>query len=119
MPDGRPRFGVLAWRYVTEYGFGGKKGASVISWRLGRSLGRRAELVAPTDRKIESLSLATNQRGTAIALYSELEFPQSEGATRVATIDAARLSAGKVLARQQVATITGGRLPSILRYRLA
>jgi hypothetical protein len=48
--------------------------------------------------EVGPVSLATNRRGTTIVLYSELESMQ---------IDATRLSAGKILAHQQVATFTG------------
>jgi hypothetical protein len=101
-------FGVLAWRYVTEYGPAGRNGAALTTWRLGGAPNKRVELIAPTSNEVGPVSLATNQHGTAIATYSELEFPHSGVTTRVGRIDAARLSAGHVLARQQVGTITGG-----------
>jgi hypothetical protein len=110
-------FGVLAWRYVTEYGVAGRNGAAVTAWRLGGAPNERVELIAPTNTEVGPVSLATNQHGTAIVMYSDLEFPHSEITTRVGRIDAARLGAGKILAHQQVASITGG--PTALNAQVA
>ena len=101
-------FGVLAWRYVTEYGPAGRNGAALTTWRLGAAPNKRVELIAPTGNGVGPVSLATNEHGKAIVMYSELEFPHAEFTTPTGRIDATRLSAGKVLAQQQVATITGG-----------
>jgi hypothetical protein len=101
-------FGVLAWRYVTEYGFAGRNGAAVTTWPMSGAPSNRIELITPTHNEVGPVSLATNRRGTTIALYSE---------GGVGRIDAARLSAGKVLAHQQVATVTGG--PTALNAQVA
>jgi hypothetical protein len=110
-------FGVLAWRYVTEYGVAGSNGAALTTWRLGGAPNKRVELIAPTGNEVGPVSVATNRHGDAIVMYSQVQFPYAELTTRIGRIDAARLSAGQVLAQQQVATITGG--PTALNVQVA
>lgn len=110
-------FGVLAWQYATASGFAGLNGVAVTTWPLGGAPSRRNELISPTSRELGPVSLATDLRGNTVVLYSDLESPQSEGGTRVGTIDAARLRAGEVLTRRRVATIVGG--PTALDAQVA
>jgi hypothetical protein len=104
-------FGVLAWQYVTEYGLTGLNGAAVATWPIGGAPSRPTELVAPTRRMVGPVSLATDRQASTIVLYSEFEVPQAESTTRAATIDAARVHAGRVLRRQRIATIADGATP--------
>jgi hypothetical protein len=101
-------FGVLAWLYETALGPAGLNGAALTTWHLGSGPSKLVQLINPTRNDVGPVSLATNQRGTTIVMYSELEFPHTDVTTRVGRIDAARLSAGQVLAYQQVANIAGG-----------
>jgi hypothetical protein len=98
-------YGILAWSYIPEYG-SFVSGSSVDTWRLGTAPSKRVELVASHSQATPSI--AVNDRGVALVMYDTLEFPKSEGGTRTGTLDVARLSAGRILAREQLAAVTDG-----------
>jgi hypothetical protein len=103
-------FGVLTWRGLTGYRPGRTEDAAVTSWRLGGALTKPVELSTPSANEVGPVSLATNLHGTSVVMYSEAESPHAEGAVPTSRIAAARLSAGNVLARQTVGTISGDTL---------
>ncbi|HWX96601.1 MAG TPA: hypothetical protein VNZ01_07085 [Solirubrobacteraceae bacterium] len=104
-------FGVVAWKYVTEYGVGEPRGAAAAMWRLGAGP-RRIQLIGEASNEIETPSVATSSYGTTVVLYGDRVPTPARDGGYVTRFHAVRFRAGLLLDRRPLANIaTPGELP--------
>jgi hypothetical protein len=101
-------FAVVAWSYITEYGFGAPRGSAAATWRLGGAPRGHVALIpapGPDGGEVQAPVVATSSSGTTVVLYGESQFVGRDG-TVVGRVDVARFRAGHVVGRQRLASIT-------------